>query len=161
LTAEKEDHPMGEVAFVEKALVTAVDQAMQEQVQAAEELRLTTPGGRFQVRWDEEGSATALGQLAFFAEFLYISGLFARWVEGCPRRGPTHKKRLSYGVMTEGYLSLSRRSLTYRELWDGLGRPLLSSTPLTHDILSKPYELDSGLRRNDGCWYRQNFFTAS
>ena len=75
---------MGEVAFVQKALVTAVDDAMQEQVGAAEDLRLTTPGGRFQVRWDEEGSATALGQLAFFAEFLDVSGLFARWVEGCP-----------------------------------------------------------------------------
>ena len=75
---------MGEVAFVQKALVTAVDEALQEQVRATEELRLTTPGGRFQVRWDEEGSATALGQLAFFAEFLDVSGLFSRWVEGCP-----------------------------------------------------------------------------
>ena len=75
---------MGEVAFLEKALVTAVDKAIQEQVQAAEELRLTTPGGRFQVRWDEEGSATALGQLAFFAEYLDVTGLFARWVDGCP-----------------------------------------------------------------------------
>jgi hypothetical protein len=55
---------------------------MREQVQAAEELRLTTPGGRFHVRWDEEGGATALGQLAFFAEFLDVSGLFARWIEG-------------------------------------------------------------------------------
>jgi hypothetical protein len=49
-----------------------------------EELRADTPGGRFQVRWDENGSATAMGQLAFFAEFLEASGLFERWVEGCP-----------------------------------------------------------------------------
>lgn len=75
---------MGEVKFAQKALVTAVDEAMREPARAVEELRLTTPGGRFQVRWDEEGSATALGQLAFFAEFLEVSGLFARWVEGCP-----------------------------------------------------------------------------
>ena len=75
---------MGEVEFEQKALVTAIDEALQAQAQAAEELRLTTPGGRFQVRWDEEGSATALGQLAFFAEFLDVSGLFARWVEACP-----------------------------------------------------------------------------
>ena len=46
--------------------------------------RLDTPGGRFQVRWDEGGSATALGQLVFFAEFLEVSGLFKRWVQGCP-----------------------------------------------------------------------------
>ena len=35
------------------------------------------------MRWDENGSATAIGQLAFFAEFLEVSGLFERWVEGC------------------------------------------------------------------------------
>jgi hypothetical protein len=42
---------------------------------AAEEMCLLTPGGRFHVRWDEKGNATALGQLAFFAEFLEVSGL--------------------------------------------------------------------------------------
>jgi hypothetical protein len=36
------------------------------------------------VRWDEGGSASALGQLAFFAEFLEVSGLFERWVASCP-----------------------------------------------------------------------------
>lgn len=50
----------------------------------AAELSIATPGGRFQVRWDEGGSATALGQLAFFAEFLEVSGLFDRWTESCP-----------------------------------------------------------------------------
>jgi len=75
---------MGEFEFGQKALVKAVDQALVEQRRAAIELRLTTPGGRFQVRWDEGGSATALGQLAFFAEFLEVSGLFERWVEECP-----------------------------------------------------------------------------
>ena len=48
------------------------------------EYRLSTPGGRFQVRWDEGGSATALGQLAFFAEFLEVTGLFERWTASCP-----------------------------------------------------------------------------
>ena len=77
---------MGEGVFEQKALVKAVDSAWQEQQQerAAEVLRVATPGGRFHVRWDEGGSATALGQLVFFAEFLDVSGLFARWVDGCP-----------------------------------------------------------------------------
>jgi hypothetical protein len=75
---------MGEMEFEQKALVKAVDSALQEQERAAEELRVATPGGRFHVRWDEDGSATALGQLAFFAEFLEVSGLFSRWVDGCP-----------------------------------------------------------------------------
>jgi hypothetical protein len=82
--ADEEAHPMGELGFEQKALVKAVDTVLQEQERAAEELRLATPGGRFHVRWDEGGSATALGQLAFFAEFLEVSGLFARWAEGCP-----------------------------------------------------------------------------
>ena len=75
---------MGEMSFKRKGIVKAVDSALQEVSQATVEMRLTTPGGRFHVRWDEGGSATALGQLAFFAEFLEVSGLFARWKDGCP-----------------------------------------------------------------------------
>lgn len=75
---------MGEEEFEEKSLVTAVRGAVAQQVEQAPELRVSTPGGRFQVRWDDDGSATALGQLAFFAEFLEVSGLFERWVESCP-----------------------------------------------------------------------------
>lgn len=75
---------MGEFKFEQKAVVKAVDQALVEQALEGAEFRLTTPGGRFQVRWDEGGSATTLGQLAFFAEFLAVAGLFDRWVAGCP-----------------------------------------------------------------------------
>lgn len=75
---------MGESGFEQKGMVKAVRSALAEQAEQATELRVNTPGGRFQVRWDEEGSATALGQLPFFAEFLEVSGLFERWVTGCP-----------------------------------------------------------------------------
>lgn len=75
---------MGEAKFEQKAVARAVDGALAEQVQQASELRVSTPGGRFQVRWDENGSASALGQLAFFAEFLDVSGLFERWTKTCP-----------------------------------------------------------------------------
>ena len=75
---------MGEQGFEQKELVKAVVTVLQESECAVQELRVATPGGRFQVRWDEGGSATALGQLAFFAEFLDVSGLFARWMEECP-----------------------------------------------------------------------------
>ncbi len=69
---------MGEGEFEEKTLVAAVRSALVEAAESTAELRVSTPGGRFQVRWDETGSATALGQLAFFAEFLEVSGLAAR-----------------------------------------------------------------------------------
>ena len=75
---------MGEGEFEEKTLVAAVRSALVEAAESTAELRVSTPGGRFQVRWDETGSATALGQLAFFAEFLEVSGLFAHWGAGCP-----------------------------------------------------------------------------
>jgi hypothetical protein len=75
---------MGEAEFQKNALARAVGEAIAEQVKEATDLRVSTPGGRFQVRWDENGSASALGQLAFFAEFLDVSGLFERWVKSCP-----------------------------------------------------------------------------
>lgn len=75
---------MGEHEFTQKVLAKAVGGVLEGQEQKAADLRVATPGGRFHVRWDEGGSATALGQLAFFAEFLEVSGLFSRWVEACP-----------------------------------------------------------------------------
>ena len=75
---------MGETSFEGNGIVKAVASALHEVSQATVAMRLTTPGGRFHVRWDEGGSATALGQLAFFAEFLEVSGLFARRKQGCP-----------------------------------------------------------------------------
>lgn len=44
-------------------------------------MRVNTPGGVFSVRWDARGSATALGQLAFFAEYLDATGLFEAWLK--------------------------------------------------------------------------------
>ena len=76
---------MGETKFEPNVMAAAVQSALAEQADLVEqEMRLTTPGGRYQVRWDDTGSATALGQLAFFAEFLEVSGLFERWVTNCP-----------------------------------------------------------------------------
>lgn len=75
---------MGEGESKSSGIVLAVSDAISDMASASGEMRLVTPGGRYQVRWDEGGSATALGQLAFFAEFLEVSGLFERWVTDCP-----------------------------------------------------------------------------
>jgi hypothetical protein len=40
--------------------------------------------GRVQVRWETESAATPMGQLAYFIEFLNLTGLWSRWLEGCP-----------------------------------------------------------------------------
>lgn len=83
---------MGEEISRQKALVCAVGQALTvadvcaQVVSDAREgdLSVATPGGRVQVRWDDRGQASAMGQLVFFAEFLQTSGLFAHWVAQCP-----------------------------------------------------------------------------
>ena len=43
-----------------------------------------TLGGRIHLRWDKGETATAHGQLAFFAEFLATTGAFERWVQAVP-----------------------------------------------------------------------------
>ena len=76
---------MGEAEFKSNGMEAAVIGAVCDMASAsASEMRLVTPGGRYRVRWDEGGSATAMGQLPFFAEFLEVSGVFERWVRGCP-----------------------------------------------------------------------------
>jgi hypothetical protein len=37
-----------------------------------------------QVSWDANSAATPFGQLAFFIEFLTLTGLYPRWEAGCP-----------------------------------------------------------------------------
>lgn len=49
-----------------------------------ESFSVETPGGRIHIRWDNQASATANTQLAFFAEFLATAGVYESWVESCP-----------------------------------------------------------------------------
>lgn len=57
------------------------DVALREGVQA---LAVETIGGRVQVRWSNEAAATPFGQMAYFIEFLNLTGLYRRWEESCP-----------------------------------------------------------------------------
>jgi hypothetical protein len=44
-----------------------------------------TMAGRVQVRWETESAATPMGQLAYFIEFLNLTGLWSRWLKkSCP-----------------------------------------------------------------------------
>jgi hypothetical protein len=47
-------------------------------------LGVETVGGRVQVSWDAKSAATPFGQLAFFIEFLTLTGLYPRWEANCP-----------------------------------------------------------------------------
>ena len=61
---------MGDGEFKPNGMAVAIGEAVSELAAASGEMRLVTPGGRYQVRWDEGGSTTAMGQLPFFAEKL-------------------------------------------------------------------------------------------
>ncbi len=77
----------GKLALVQavKAVSAACQEAIDTRGEPVDEgMRVNTPGGVFTVRWDKRGSATALGQLAFFADYLEATGLFERWLKSCP-----------------------------------------------------------------------------
>ncbi len=68
-----------------KSVAVACREGLDVALEVADEaMRVQTPGGVFSVRWDARGSATALGQLAFFAEYLEATGLFEGWLKSCP-----------------------------------------------------------------------------
>jgi len=76
---------MGERKRKLKEVVIAVKRAVAgDAANRVEPMSVVTPGGRIQVQWDARANATAMGQLAFFAEFLEVAGLFDRWVTQCP-----------------------------------------------------------------------------
>lgn len=46
--------------------------------------RIETFGGTVEVRWAEDGGMSLNGPLTYFIEFLKVTGLWERFVEGCP-----------------------------------------------------------------------------
>ena len=60
---------MGEEIFLQTAVAQAVQTTIALQSNPSGGLRIATPGGVFHVRWDENASASALGQLAFLPNF--------------------------------------------------------------------------------------------
>ena len=49
-----------------------------------EPLVVDTPGGRYQVEWDDAAPLTPTGQLVFFAQFLKAAELFSRFCADAP-----------------------------------------------------------------------------
>ena len=128
---------MGEMTFEQNRLIKAVDSALAEQSKEGNELRVSTPGGRFQVRWDENGSASALGQLAFFAEFLDVSGLFDRWAAGCPLRYTSNNAPAVRDVLGTWLLSILDGQRRYAHITglrgDGVAPEILGMSQIISD----------------------------
>ncbi|MFN5744605.1 MAG: hypothetical protein ACK443_00720 [Methylococcaceae bacterium] len=45
---------------------------------------VVTPGGHYEVRWNDQAAVTPFGQMTFFIEFLNLSGLLESWINECP-----------------------------------------------------------------------------
>ena len=125
---------MGEMTFEQTPLVKAVESALAER---SGELRVSTPGGRFQVRWDENGSASALGQLAFFGEFLDVSGVFERWAAGCPLSYTSNNAPEVRDVLGTWLLSILDGQRRYAHITglrgDGVAPEILGMTQIISD----------------------------
>ena len=132
---DMEKHPMGEMTFEQTAMVEAVDGALAGR--GSGDLHVITPGGRFQVRWDESGNASALGQLAFFAEFLDVSGLFERWVVGCPMSYTSNNAPDVRDVLGTWLLSILDGQRRYAHITglrgDGVAPEILGMTQIISD----------------------------
>ena len=73
---------------------------------AMEPVMVQTPGGRIEVNWEPEASATAQAQLAFFAEFLAISGVYQEWVRTCPLHYSSNNASEVADVLGTWFLSI-------------------------------------------------------
>ncbi|MEI7870279.1 MAG: hypothetical protein WCI11_20545 [Candidatus Methylumidiphilus sp.] len=70
---------MGEAKRKKKLALNPLYQAVAEAINWVE-----TPGGKFQVRWNDAAAVTPFGQMAFFIEFLNLTGVLDSWNEDCP-----------------------------------------------------------------------------
>ena len=104
---------MGEQKFSMKPVVQACEEALVTAGGSGDgqDMRVSTPGGGFHVRWDSRGGATAMGQLPFFAEYLDATGLFEGWLKGCPL---SYLRRTTSTRPTSGRHSLPRSSARQR-----------------------------------------------
>ena len=129
---------MGECNSPVKAVVVAVQEAVGSMVQESEEaMRVRTPGGVFTVRWDGRGSATAMGQLAFFAEYLETTGLFDAWLKSCPLRYTSPNAPKLVDVLGTWLLSILDGQWRYAHVGalrgDGVAPSILGMTKIISD----------------------------
>ena len=134
---------MGEAEFKANGMAVAVMDAVSDMGSASGSgMRLLTPGGRYQVRWDEGGSATAMGQLAFFAEFLEVGGLFDRWVTECPMAYTSPNAPETRDVLGTWLLSILDGQWRYAHITGLRGDSVAPGIPGMKKIVS-----DESLRR--------------
>lgn len=70
---------MGEAKRRQELALKPVSQAVTEAMGWVD-----TAGGKFQVHWNEAAAVTPFGQMAFFIQFLNLTGVLDTWIDDCP-----------------------------------------------------------------------------
>ena len=113
-----------------------------------------TVGGRVQVRWETSGAATPMGQLAYFIEFLTLTGLWSGWQERCPLSYSSPNAPSKADVLGTWMLSILSGHKRYSHVTsircDGVNPGLLGmSKVISEDALRRALmaiEEDAGVR---------------
>ena len=79
-------------------------------------LKINTPGGVFDCRWDETAQVTANGHLAAFSQFLECGGLFERLASGCPLAYTSHNAPSVRAVLATVVAGVLEGAFRYRHL---------------------------------------------
>lgn len=120
-------------------------------------------GGRVQIRWEADSAATPMGQLAYFIEFLNLSGLWSRWIESCPLAYPSPNAPGKAEVLGTGMLLILSGHRRYAHVTgircDGVNPGLLGMRKvISEDALRNALK---HLAQSDGAdWLEQHLFDS-
>jgi hypothetical protein len=122
-----------------------------------------TPGGRIQIRWDMEASATPNAQLAFFAEFLATTGVYESWVSSCPLTYGSGNASHKRDVLGTWFLSILAGQHRYAHITslrgDGVSPQILDMSKIvSEDTLRRALARMSADESRD--WLRPQLLTS-
>jgi len=128
-----------------------------------ESFSVETPGGRMQIRWDLEASATPNAQLAFFAEFLATTGVYESWVDRCPLTYAPGNGSRKRDVLGTWFLSILAGQHRYAHITalrgDGVSPQILGMSKIvSEDTLRRALARMSADQSRD--WLRPQLLTS-
>ncbi len=128
-----------------------------------ESFSVETPGGRMQIRWDLEASATPNAQLAFLAEFLATAGVYESWVNSCPLTYGSGNASDKRDVLGTWFLSILAGQHRYAHITalrgDGVSPQILGMSKIvSEDTLRRALARMSAEQSRD--WLRPQLLTS-
>jgi len=117
-----------------------------------------TVSGSVQVLWDQGNPATPMGQMAYFIEFLNMTGLWDKWISECPLRYTSPNASRIQDILGTWFLSILSGHRRYCHVTtirsDGVNPDLLGmSKVISEDALRnalKNMDAEAGMGWLDG-----------